>query len=428
MKRKVMDMKRNALRLLLPLAVLGVMSAMGIRAVTTDERIDIFELENRFGDEFPEFEDSLWLSGEWQSMVTKALNDHLPYAIDTKTLFFKLRNGVLYEAQKRMYNFTDYYVHFRNDIYLYGEEPNLLYRPRPLNEVQRANMRVITSGINREARRHPGVGFYVYYVTRDFDIRFDTGYDAHIYNALVAQLQLPKAHISCLKIKDFQQFRHYFYRTDHHWQCFGSYRGYRDVFALLRLAEQGEQINSPVKVPDASLGIDGEERVTDEEGNQAVLVSRFYHDSKARSTGTPKQFLGYMYAYQFHYVPMRITRDGEPYQYGEEEKYLHNKDVSIEDGIRYAYMYGDNEGELIFDTGRRERPNILVMGDSYDNAVLKLLAGHYNQLYSIDLRHYETQKGYVFNMKEYIREKNISTVLFIGSSSMFVSTPFTNFK
>ena len=83
MKRKVMDIKRNVFRLLLPLAVLGVMSAMGIRAVTTDETIDLVELENRFGYEFPEFEDSLWLSGEWQSMVTKALNDHLPYAIDT---------------------------------------------------------------------------------------------------------------------------------------------------------------------------------------------------------------------------------------------------------------------------------------------------------------------------------------------------------
>ena len=427
MKRKVMDMKRNALRLLLPLAVLGVMSAMGIRAITTDERIDLVEIENRYGNDFPEFEDSLWLSGEWQSMVTKALNDHLPYAIDTKTLFFKLRNGVLYEAQKRMYNFTDYYVHFRNDIYLYGEEPNLLYRPRPLTEVQRANMRVITSGINREARRHPGVGFYVYYVTRDFDIRFDIGYDAHKYDTLVAQLQLPKAHISCLKLKDFEQFKHYFYRTDHHWQCFGSYRGYRDVFALLRLAEQGEQINRPVKVPDAGLGIDDEERVTDEEGNQAVLVSRFHHESKARSTGTPKKFHGYMYAYQFHYVPMQITRDGESYQYGDDEKYLHNKEVWIEDGIRYGLMYGRDEGELIFDTGRRERPNILVMGDSFDNAVLRLLAGHYNQLHSIDLRHYETQKGHAFNMSEYIRKNDISTVLFLGNNGLFMAVRFTKF-
>ncbi len=415
-----MDMKRNALRLLLPLAVLGVMFAMGIRAVTTDETIDLVELENRFGNEFPEFEDSLWLSGEWQSMVTKALNDHLPYAVDTKTLFFKLRNGVLYEAQKRMYNFTDYYVHFRNDIYLYGEEPNLLYRPRPLTEVQRANMRVITSGINREARRHPDVGFYVYYVTRDFDIRFDIGYDAHKYDTLVAQLQLPKAHI-------FQQFKHYFYRTDHHWQCFGSYRGYRDVFALLRLAEQGEQINRPVKVPDAGLGIDDEKRVMDEEGNQAVLVSRFHHESKARSTGTPKKFNGYMYAYQFHYVPMQITRDGESYQYGDDEKYLHNKEVWIEDGIRYGLMYGDDVGELIFDTGRRERPNILVMGESYDNAVLKLLAGHYNQLHSIDLRHYETQKGYAFNMSEYIHKNDISTVLFLGNIGLFIAAQSMKF-
>ena len=218
-----------------------------------------------------------------------------------------------------------------------------------------------------------------------------------------------------------------YYRTDHHWQCFGSYRGYRDVFALLRLAEQGEQINSPVKVPDASLGIDGEERVTDEEGNQAVLVSRFYHDSKARSTGTPKQFLGYMYAYQFHYVPMQITRDGESYQYGDDEKYLHNKEVWIEDGIRYGLMYGRDEGELIFDTGRRERPNILVMGDSFDNAVLRLLAGHYNQLHSIDLRHYETQKGHAFNMSEYIRKNDISTVLFLGNNGLFMAVRFTKF-
>ena len=90
-------------------------------------------------------------------------------------------------------------------------------------------------------------------------------------------------------------------------------------------------------------------------------------------------------------------------------------------------MYGDDVGELIFDTGRRERPNILVMGESYDNAVLKLLAGHYNQLHSIDLRHYETQKGYAFNMSEYIRKNDISTVLFLGNIGLFIAAQSMKF-
>ena len=56
--------------------------------------------------------------------------------------------------------------------------------------------------------------------------------------------------------------------------------------------------------------------------------------------------------------------------------------------VSYGGVYGGDNGEVIFDTGK-DGDNILIFGNSYDNAILKLLASHFSKTYSIDLRNYE---------------------------------------
>ena len=72
--------------------------------------------------------------------------------------------------------------------------------------------------------------------------------------------------------------------------------------------------------------------------------------------------------------------------------------------------------------GRRNGMKTLFRnGDSFDNAVLKLIAQHYNKTYSIDLRNLETEDGERFNVTDYIREKEIDKVLIIASQVIFSS-------
>lgn len=65
-----------------------------------------------------------------------------------------------------------------------------------------------------------------------------------------------------------------------------------------------------------------------------------------------------------------------------------------------------------------------MIGESYDNAVLKLLASHFNNTYSIDLRYYEAYMGQSFSLSEYLREHEIDKVLLIGNIDYYLMTEF----
>lgn len=361
--------------------------------------------------------------------------DQLPFAQDAKKKFFWLRNGVLYEAQKHMYNFTDYYVHFRNNIYLYGDshEPYLLFMTKVLNEENKDHLQAMTKHINDAAQRHADKDFYVYYIERDLDLRYDTKWYAGNYEFVKKNLTIPGDHIACFRVKDFNDHKRYFYRTDHHWQYLGSYKGYKEVFRLLQLDKEGEVLKTPVE-PDPSYGVPDDCPPELVDGYRTVLVSRVYHESKSRSTGTFEKFLTKFYVYVFNFPPMHITidgkdkrEDGTPMDYGSAERCLKNKDFGLEWNMRYGLFYGGNDGEIILDAGRKDRPNILIFGDSYDNAILKLLAGHFNKTYSIDLRHYEKRMGKPFSIDEYMKTHKIDKVLFIGNFNFFEQIKFHQF-
>lgn len=415
-------------KIILPACVFIFLSVMGICSLFEKEYR--LEIENRKSNLYPEWQDSLWIEGEYQQKVNDAVADQLPLVMDTKKNFYWLRNGVLNNIQKRLYtDYMDYYVHFRNGIYLYGDKdsPYLLYKPNKLDEKLQGNIQTMAKKINDAASRHQDKAFYVYYIERDIDIRYDTKKRTGIYEFLKENLSLAQNHIACFKVKDFDNYKRYFHQTDHHWKYIGSYKGYKEVFNLLDLDKDGETLNKPI-TPNPSYGVPDDCPPKLVEGYKPVLISRLYHDSKCRVTGTPDKFYDKLYTYVFDYVPMHIIEEGKSVKdYGQVEKCLRNKDIGFECAINYGILHGNDSGEIIFDTGRKNRPSILIFGDSFDNAILKLIAGHFDKTYSIDLRHYERKMGKPFLIDEYMKTHKIDRVLFIGNQGFFEQKAFRNF-
>lgn len=414
-------------KIILPACVFIFLSVMGVCSLFEKEYM--LEIENRKSNLYPEWQDSLWIEGEYQQEVNDAVADQLPLVMDAKKDFYWLRNGVLNNIQKRLYtDYMDYYVHFRNGIYLYGDKdsPYLLYKPNKLDEKLQGNIQTMAKKINDAALRHQDKAFYVYYIEREIDIRYDTKKRARIYEFLKENLLLAQNHIACFKVRDFDNYKRYFNKTDHHWKYIGSYKGYKEVFHLLNLDKEGETLNKPI-TPNSSYGVSDDCSPKLVDGYKPVLISRLYHDSKCRITGTPDKFYDKFYVYVFDYVPMKIIINGEKGEYGKQEEFLKNKDVALEYNLEYGLFYGGDEGEIIFDTGRKNRPSILILGDSFDNAILKLIAGHFNKTYSIDLRNYERIMGKPFFIDKYMKTHKIDKVLFIGSQSFFEQKAFRNF-
>ena len=119
---------------------------------------------------------------------------------------------------------------------------------------------------------------------------------------------------------------------------------------------------------------------------------------------------------------MKISIDGAPApDYGNQDAYF---DGSCRDPLQYSSFYGGDAGELHITTGRTDRDNLLLIGESYDNAIVKLLASHFHNTYAVDLRYYSVQMGKNFHLASYLAEHDIQKVLLIGNIDYFVMQEF----
>ena len=118
---------------------------------------------------------------------------------------------------------------------------------------------------------------------------------------------------------------------------------------------------------------------------------------------------------------MEITANGKPAgDYGDQAAFL----SGARSDITYGNFYGGDLGEIIFDTGTTGRGSLLVIGESYDNSVLKLLAAHYDRTYSIDLRYYKNYMKQDFQLSAYLAEHGIDQVLLMGNIDYLTMTEF----
>ena len=246
--------------------------------------------------------------------------------------------------------------------------------------------------LNAAFAAHSDIEFYVYYIEKDTDINFVTGEKLGASQFIFSKLNLDDAHKSIYEINSFEEFDERFYDTDHHWNYIGSYEGYKEVLSLISDDEPLE----PTGVFHSGLRFAG---------------------SKAMALG--KLFTDEMSIYRFNYPPMTIQVNGNESDYGHQKELLSGELGAVS----YGAVYGDDEAEVIFDTGK-DGDNILIIGESYDNAILKLIAGHFAKTYSIDLRHYEVTFGEKFNFNEYVRQHGITKVLLIGNVDYFLMSEF----
>ena len=78
---------------------------------------------------------------------------------------------------------------------------------------------------------HPELDFYVYYIEKDTDINFETGEKIPACDYLYDRLE--PGRLGRFAVDSFDRFSTWFYRTDHHWNLDGSYRGYTQLLELL---------------------------------------------------------------------------------------------------------------------------------------------------------------------------------------------------
>lgn len=354
---------------------------------------DINTYENRYAEKVEPFSVRAFLDGSFQGSMDKALADQVNFAQIYKKIYntgsSALLQGLVSPVLKAA---PDRYVNFMG-LRIFGGS-HITYWTRSLS--------TMTEALDQRAENytqiisdHPETDFFLYYIEKDTDIDFETAEKVGAYEYLREKLPFPEEQTACFRVDSFADYSEHFYRTDHHWNHVGSYLAYTEVLKLLGVEETPLQPSGT-----AELGT--------------------FAGSKSASIGADL-FTETFSAYRFDFPELTVTVNGAPAEdYGGQESFLNG----TASGVSYGGFYGGDMGEVILDSGTDGRGKLLVIGESYDNAILKLLASHFDCIYSVDLRYYETYMGTPFRLDDYLAAHDIDQVLLIGNIDYFIMPEF----
>lgn len=346
---------------------------------------DINAYENRYANKINKLKLESYIDKSFQNSFESALSDQIQLSLTAKKIYnlmdLKTATAVLNTLRKNY----DGYVYYKGNI-IYKDM--LLFAPYPYQStVYWLNFKI--ENYNKLFANYPDLDFYVYYIEKDTDIDFTKNEEAGFYEYIKNGLSIDKNRISGFEVNSFDSFSKYFYVTDHHWNYLGSYKGYTQVLELIN--------------PD----------ISPLEPLETVTSSNTFQGSK--SIGFYNTLSDKMNVYKFNYPDMRIYINGlESEDYGSQDAFFDN----LLKTPGYGAVYGEDVGEVVFATDNRNS-NILIIGESYDNAIIKLIASHFNRTHCVDLRYYEHYMNMPFNFDEYIDVNDIEKVLFIGNIDFF---------
>ncbi|MBQ8264865.1 MAG: hypothetical protein IJY96_08855 [Oscillospiraceae bacterium] len=354
---------------------------------------EVVRYENRKANLLPALSLETVLSVEYQDGVESALMDQIHGAELMKSKYNETDSGIAFSVLKSIFMRDPNRIYYYNGLLVRGGDA-LLYYPKILREDSMVLLDERAAEINEAAAANPEQDFYVYYVEKDTDINFDTLVHSGFYEHLASKLD-PSIPHGVDAIADFEDYYRRFYKTDHHWNHIGSYECYLDLLPFLGVESE-------------PIAIEGE-----------YLIGTRMSGSKAAYTRSLDVWVEDMYGYYLNFPWMGVNING----WWSENYGCQN--VPDENAVSYGGYYGDDFGQVTFNMDKPERENILVIGDSYDNAILKLIASHFNMTYSVDLRYYEHYMGEKFVLSDYIEEHDIDKVLIIGSVNFFLSEDFS---
>ena len=189
--------------------------------------------------------------------------------------------------------------------------------------------------------------------------------------------------------------REFYYETDHHYSLRGGFAAYEALTAKLRAETDWAFSDNTaaddfdfVTLPNPFLG----------SANRKLYG--LWETSDRAEIARPKAD-----------IPFTRTDNGVPsearvYDVPENETAL----------VTYSLYMGGDIGETVIRTDRPDRPNILIYGDSFSNALESLLWTQANELCSLDLRHYSAM-----TLREYIAEYKPDIVICVRDETVLYS-------
>jgi hypothetical protein len=277
--------------------------------------------------------------------------------------------------------------------------------PEP-ERLRESTLRVIDDRIsNYEAllAAHPGVNFYTYKIERIQNsihhplYGYFDGLDGGQYAAYFQSHQPEGLITGTFAIKSFNDHLKYFYQTDHHLNARGILLAYHQIHEMLQM--NYPEISS-ARTYDRFIGLQGVD----------------FRGTAARKSFYPLRETIFEVV-DFALPPHKVYEYDQEIVYGNSADYLAG--IYPQDAYfnHYEGFYGGDRGMIVFVFENQPERNLLVFGDSYDNALIPLLASHYHVTYDVDVRYYPD-----FSLSAFLAEHEVTDILIVGEDSVVFSS------
>lgn len=194
------------------------------------------------------------------------------------------------------------------------------------------------------------------------------------------------ASVCSMDIKSIEEYQNKFYKTDHHWNSVGALEGYYSVISMLK--------EEPIK-----------------DLKTYEIQDKKYYGSIARSAmnDSVSDYLSDIDVSLEYDVLINGEKADEHFK----PRKMNLKDYKFYD--YYVQYYNGQYGEITYDFHQDEKENLLIFGDSFAWQIDYLLAASFNKTYVINLN-YDKYKNGSMDILKYVKENNISKILFLGES------------
>jgi hypothetical protein len=367
---------------------------------------DISEEEQRTLQHVPSFSASAFLSGTYQKQAEDSVADQLLFSAQIKFGVKQIQNALTDAAAKAAaaqkthtapipaesaaeaeapavqphYTYTEVAA---GKVYKLDDSGYLVQKPIPPDQFD-------YTIYDPAMLRRVTFPKYLYFINSSVSVDFN---DMKKYNAFeyVKTMFPGMTGYSELTFSSFEEYKKYFYQTDHHWNYNGSYTGYTQIMRMM----EGDSVM--LLKP---LGI----RIYDVTYNGSLSRDNLLKYAT-------EQFTVFTFA-----VPTYETLiNDKPAVYGRKDRYVSSTDCPHNTYTNhYGLYYGDDYGKVVYKFNNPNAENILILATSFSNAINDLVASHYNETHVLDYRHYPQIYGEHIDAQSYMEKNHLTKLLIIG--------------
>ncbi len=370
------------------LIIIILISIIGFSTLIRNQK-EISCEENRSLNKIPQLTIKSFLEGNYQKNLESSLSDQFLGSGTIKKYYPRIFDiSTMTNMKKRLCHYGYFSIDTERAVYNCGDY--IVFSPISMDLNQKNKVLESYKQLGNK------VDTYYYYINTSRDINFKTNKKSTNVKQLMKRIMNNKYTYSELNISNYNDYKKYFYKNDHHWNYRGSYQGYLDILEMLN-------IDNPIKPI-----------------KKEVFDNYYYYGSHSQATRN-YEYLDEFTVYKFKLPYHNTLINSKPGVYGKQNSFFQHKIPYSKNSGLYGEFYGWDYGEVMFNYHQHEKDNLLIISNSYSNAINELIASHFYKTYVIDLRNYKNDMKKEFNIVKYINDHSIDKVLIIMDYSYITS-------